>query len=137
MEKGAKVPTALIEVRQQYTPEQEVALITALHQAMQQALKLPDWDRNVRLLVHAPHRFACPPDKSAPERYTLVTIHMFSGRSIAAKRALYRTIVEGLETCGIPPDHVLISLVEIAPENWGVRGGQPASEVDIGFRIDV
>lgn len=29
------------------------------------------------------------------------------------------------------------ALMESAPENWGIRGGVPASEVDLGFRIDV
>jgi hypothetical protein len=29
------------------------------------------------------------------------------------------------------------TLIEAPPQNWGVRGGKSASEIDLGFRIDV
>ena len=29
------------------------------------------------------------------------------------------------------------TLIEVPPENWGLRGGMPASEIDLGFKIDV
>jgi hypothetical protein len=34
-------------------------------------------------------------------------------------------------------DEIKIVLVEVAVENWGVRGGLPASDIEIGFMIDV
>lgn len=129
------MPTVTIEVKHPYTTAQEVAIIEAIHQAMMDGIKTPEWDKNIRLVVHEPHRFTSPPGKS--ERYTLITFDMFSGRSIEAKRALYSAIVRNLSGLGIPPSDVLINLREHPPENWGVQGGQPASEVDIGFKIDV
>jgi len=129
------MPTATIEVRKTYTREEEMNIIDAIHAAMMEGLKTPQWDKNIRLVVHEPHRFASPPDKD--ERYTLVNIDLFAGRSLEAKRALYQAIIANLETCGIPADHVLILLREAIPENWGVRGGLPASEVDLGFKINV
>lgn len=131
------MPTALIEVRRQYSDEQETALIDAVHAAMRDALQLPAHDRIVRLIVHAPHRFACPPDRDKPEFYTHIAIDAFAGRSFAAKRILYRMLVENLAPFGIPADHVIIMLREIPSENWGVRGGQAACDVNLGFRIDV
>lgn len=62
---------------------------------------------------------------------------MFSGRTLEAKRALHTAIVQNLSELGIPPDDVLINLREHPAENWGVRGGKPASEVDLGFKINV
>jgi len=50
---------------------------------------------------------------------------------------LYRSIVEGLEPLGIPRHHVTILIREITRENWGIRGGQAACDVDLGFKIDV
>ena len=94
-------------------------------------------DKNVRLVVHEPHRFACPPDRSRPDAYTIVTIDAFAGRSLEAKRLLYRSIAEKLGLLGIPADHVLILLHELPRENWGVRGGQAACDIDPGFKIDV
>lgn len=131
------MPSSTIEVRSRYPREQEVALIDALHDALVLAFKIPEHDKNVRLVVHEPHRFACPPNRSRPEAYTIVTISAFTGRSLDAKRLLYRTIVERFGALGIPPDHVMIVLREVPPENWGIRGGQAACDVDLGFKIDV
>jgi phenylpyruvate tautomerase PptA (4-oxalocrotonate tautomerase family) len=129
------VPNVTIEVRKHYAKEEEEAIINAVHAALMQAIKTPDWDRTIRLVVHEPHRFASPPGKD--ERYTLVDIDLFSGRSLEAKRDLYRAIVHNLGRAGIPADHVKVLLRESAAENWGVRGGVPASEVDLGFKVDV
>ena len=131
------MPSVLIEVRKTYSPEQEVALMEAVHAALREAFKILPGDRNVRLVVHEPHRFACPPDRAQPERYTHVSIDAFAGRSLAAKRALYRTIVANLGRLGIPADHVKILLRELPAENWGIRGGQAACDVELGFKVDV
>lgn len=48
------MPSVLIEVRKQYTPEQEVALIEAVHAALREAFKIVPHDKNVRLVVHEP-----------------------------------------------------------------------------------
>lgn len=66
-----------------------------------------------------------------------MSIDLFAGRSLDAKRALYQAIIANLEKCRIPADHVLILLREAIPENWGVRGDLPPSEVNLGFKINV
>lgn len=109
----------------------------AVHQALREAFKILPHDRNVRLLAHEPHRFACPPGREKPEFYTHISIDAFAGRSLEAKRALYRNIVDKLEPFGIPRDHVKILLREIPRENWGIRGGQAGCDVDLGFEIGV
>lgn len=131
------MPSVLIEVRRAYTPSEEIAIIEAVHAALQDAFKIPAHDRAVRMLVHEPHRFAVPPDRARPELFTYISIDAFPGRSLDAKRALYRAIVARLETCGIPRDHVEIVLRDVQRENWGIRGGQAACDVDLGFRIEV
>ncbi len=131
------MPSVLIEVRQHYTADQEIALMEAVHAALRSAFKILPGDRNVRLLAHQPHRFACPPDREKPECYTHISIDAFAGRSLDAKRNLYRAIVENLEPLGIPKSHVKILLREIPKENWGIRGGQAGCDVELGFKIDV
>ena len=131
------MPSVLIEVRKSYPPEQETALMEAVHAALREAFRILPGDRNVRLIAHAPHRFACPPHLAQPELYTHVSIDAFAGRSLDAKRALYRGIVENLGALGIPKDHVKILLRELPRENWGVRGGQAACDVELGFKIEV
>jgi phenylpyruvate tautomerase PptA (4-oxalocrotonate tautomerase family) len=131
------MPSVLIEVRRNYTVEQEVELMDAVHMALQQAFKILPSDKNIRFVVHEPHRFAFPPTRAKPEFYTHISIDAFAGRSLDAKRALYREIVTRLEPFGIPKDHVKILLRELPRENWGIRGGQAGCDVDLGFKIDV
>jgi phenylpyruvate tautomerase PptA (4-oxalocrotonate tautomerase family) len=75
------------------------------------------------------------PGKS--EKMVLVEIAMFPGRSRVAKRTLYKGIVERLGALGVPAADVMIVLSEPPLENWGIRGGFPADEVDIGFELKV
>ena len=44
---------------------------------------------------------------------------------------------EFAEPFGIPKDHTMIILREIPTDNFGIRGGQAASDIDLGFKIDV
>ena len=129
------MPNVTIEVRKRYAKEQEEEIIRAVHAALMEGIRTPEWDRTIRLVVHEPHRFAAPPGKD--ERYTLVDIDLFPGRSLEAKKALYRAIVNNLGAFGIPADHIKVLLRESGAENWGVRGGVPASEINLGFKVDV
>ena len=92
-------------------------------------------DRTQILTEHPAEAFEVPPGKS--DRFTLVEFSMFAGRSLAAKRRLYRALVTDLGRLGIPPSDVLIVLHEVPLENWGIRGGTPASEADLGFEVGV
>lgn len=131
------MPSVLIEVRQQYAQDREIALMEAVHAALRAAFKILPGDKNVRLVVHEPHRFACPPDREKPEYYTHISIDAFAGRSLDAKRSLYQAIVRNLEPFGIPKNHVKILLREIPKENWGIRGGQAGCDVELGYKVDV
>lgn len=78
--------------------------------------------------------FEIPPDKS--ESYTSIEIIMFPGRSTEAKRTLYRSVATNLNKLGIETHDFMIILHEPPMENWGIRG-LPASEINIGFKINV
>ena len=129
------MPLTRIEVRKSWPADQVQAMIEAVYQAQLEGLKVPEDDRQIRFIEHRPEHFHAPPGKS--ENYTLVETDIFVGRSLQAKRALYQAIVRNLGTLGIAPADILILLREIPMENLGTRGGVPASEVDLGFRIEV
>ncbi len=131
------MPSALIEVRQQYAQEVESEIMESVHAALREAFKILPGDRNIRLLVHEPHRFQCPPDREKPEYYTHISIDCFAGRSLETKRKLYQALVNNLSQFGIPANHVKIMLREITAENWGIRGGQAACDVDLGFEVKI
>lgn len=129
------MPLAKIEVRKSWPPEQVQAIIEAIYLAQREALQLPAHDRQIRYIEHRPEHFHVPPGKT--ENYTLVEISLFAGRSLEAKRALYQTIVKNLGALGIAPDDVFIVLNEVALGNWGIRGGVPASDLELGFKVEV
>jgi len=131
------MPCVLIEVRKRYTRKDEIALMDAVHAVLCEVFMILPDDRNIRFIAHLPHRFACPPTLSDPQAYTLISIDAFARRSIDAKRQLYQGIVKRLETLGIPRDHVKILLRELPQENWGIRGGQAACDVELGYTIEV
>ena len=128
------MPGVTIEIRCEYAPAAERALIDGVARAITEAFQIPESTLALRLVPHEPRRFPLPADKDA--RFTLITIDCFAGRSLAAKRALYAALVRELGRCGVPADHVKILLRETARENWGIRGGVPASEIDLAFAVD-
>ncbi|MFL6156367.1 MAG: tautomerase family protein [Marmoricola sp.] len=131
------MPSTVIEVRRTCTETEEVALVDAVHAALVEAFRIPPGDRHVRLVVHEPHRFAVPPHLAQPDRATMVTVDCFAGRSVDAKRALYAGVVDRLAALGVPRDHVTIIVRDLPTESWGIRGGQAACDVDLGFDVNV
>ena len=115
--------------------EDKKALLDAIHSALIEAFKIPENDRNQRIFEFDSENFDIPEGKTS--NYTLIEIVAFPGRSLNAKRKLYQTIVQNLKELDIQPNDLLIVLKEPPLDNWGVRGGTPASEIDLGFKIDV
>lgn len=129
------MPLARISIRKGRTADEKKALLDAVHASMIEALKIPENDRNQRITEYVDEDLIIPPGKTA--KYTLVEIIMFPGRSIEAKRHLYQSLAKNLAELGTDPMDVFIVLYEPPMENWGIRGGIPASEVDLGFKVNV
>lgn len=129
------MPSARIEVRKKWNRSEKDQMILALHESMVECLKIPEHDKLIRLLEHQPEDFVVPP--GCTENYVLIEISMFSGRSLDAKRALYKSIVAKFAATGVSKQDMLIILHDVPMDNWGIRGGLPASEVDLGFKVEV
>jgi len=113
----------------------EMELIEAVQSALVSAISIPDWDRDIVVDLYDGKRRIVPSGTS--ERYTRIEIELFQGRSMEAKRALYRVIVRNVAALGVPENEIKTILIEVPLQDWGVRGGQAASEIDLGFRVDV
>lgn len=131
------MPITTIQVRTDYTPAQEADIIEAVQTALVEGFKIPAEDRHVILTAHAPHRFIVPTHLAQPERFTVISIDAFPGRSVQAKRNFYQAVIARLNPLGIPGDHVVITVRDIPLENWGIRSGQAACDVELGFKLDV
>ncbi len=131
------MPSITVDVCHNYSAAEGRALLDAVHEALMAAFGVPFDTRNLLLCVHAPERFIGKPGAEPAERITNITIHCMQGRSVAAKRRLYKNIVQGLEAFGIPAACVLIRLIELPPENFGVLGGQALCDVALDYSPNV
>jgi phenylpyruvate tautomerase PptA (4-oxalocrotonate tautomerase family) len=125
------MPLVRIEVLKGRPASERKQLQDAVHDALVEASGIPEDDRTQRLIEHDRKNFEVNPGHS--ERYTLVEITAFPGRSLDAKRALYAAIVRNLEVIGTPANDVLVVLHETPMQNWGIRGGRSADEVELGY----
>ncbi|HSN14686.1 MAG TPA: tautomerase family protein [Anaeromyxobacteraceae bacterium] len=115
------------------TPAQKKAILDGVHTALVEAFRIPEHDRFQLLHEHAAEGF----EARYGEETVLVEATVFPGRTLDAKRKLYQAIARNLEGAGVPRDRVLIVLHEPPMENWGIRGGQAACDVQLGFKVDV
>lgn len=129
------MPLVKVSLLKGKSKEEKKALLDAVHAALIEAFKIPENDRNQRIFEFEPEDFELPEGKTS--NYILIEMDVFPGRSIEAKRKLYQTIVVNLQRHDIQASDILIVLNEPQLDNWGVRGGIPASAVDLGFKIDV
>jgi phenylpyruvate tautomerase PptA (4-oxalocrotonate tautomerase family) len=113
----------------------EMKMIEAVQSALVSVFKIPTWDRDVALDLYDANRRIVSTGRS--DRYTRIEIIGIAARSKDAKRALFKTIADNLEAVGVPRTETRIFLIEPPAESWGIKGGQLASEADLGFKIDV
>lgn len=128
------MPIVKIEVLRSRPAPQIAAMIDAVYQAQLVAFKLPEDDKQIWYVEHRPECFPIPPGKT--ENFSFIEFQVFPGRSLDAKRKLYQGVVSRLGAFGIQPSDITIVLHEPALENWGLRG-LPASEIDLGFNLEV
>lgn len=107
----------------------------AIHRCAVEALQLPENKRFHRFLPLACDDFIYPADRS--ERYTIIEISMFEGRSVEARKQLICLLFARLEAdCGILPKDVEITITETPRGNWGIRG-LPADELTLSYEVNV
>ncbi|MEV4477307.1 tautomerase family protein [Nonomuraea sp. NPDC049419] len=91
---------------------------------------LPEDKRFHRFLLLDADDFVCP---QRSERYLIIEIVCFTGRSTEAKKALIREIYA---RSGYDPEDVEITIIEMPTHNWGIRG-VPADELSLPYKVEV
>jgi len=121
----------------QWARGREMELVSAVQSALEQSIKIPDWDRDIVVDVYGAGQRNVPTGSS--DRYTRVEIGLYAGRSMDAKRAMYRAIVGNLSALGVPDTEIKIVVVEFPPENCAPvpHKGAAASDIDIGYEVKV
>ena len=129
------MPQVRIETRDHWLNGRHEALYDAIQAGMVEGIKIPEDDRCYRLVTYDADHFPNVPGKS--DRFIIIEIALFVGRSMAAKRNMYAAICRNLKAAfGLEASDIRIVLEENSRENWALDG-KPASEIDLGFKVEV
>ncbi|MFL0198596.1 tautomerase family protein [Clostridium sp. WILCCON 0269] len=75
--------------------------------------------------------------KGRTERYTIIEISIFEGRTIEAKKKLIGLLFERIQKeLNIMPNDIEITIFETPNHNWGIRG-LPGDELSLNYNIKV
>jgi phenylpyruvate tautomerase PptA (4-oxalocrotonate tautomerase family) len=105
-----------------------------IHEALVEAFKIPDHDYNHQVIEFGKDNYFY--SKYKTEKYMLIEMTIFPGRSKKAKNELYDKIITKLSEFGILAKDITIVLYEPKLENWGLSG-KSGEETNIGFDINV
>lgn len=110
-------------------------LSDTIHSCLVDALELPADKRFHRFIALEPEDFIYPPGRS--ERYTILELSMFEGRTVATKKRLIGLLFERLQQqLGIAPADVEITITETPRHNWGIRG-VPGDELGLTYEVKI
>jgi phenylpyruvate tautomerase PptA (4-oxalocrotonate tautomerase family) len=129
------MPHAVVHRLSGASPVGRRAIIEAVNRALIGALKLPEDTHPVRLCEYDADAFLIPRQSSSA--FTLIEATVYPGRTIETKRRLYTRLINELGKTGIAAEDIRIVLYEVSRENWGLKGGIPASEIDLGFEVEI
>ena len=121
--------------RKEHLEQVKAALSDAIHACAVEALALPADKRFHRFFPLDAGDFLYPDDRT--ERYTIVEISMFEGRSVETKKQFIRLLFDKLwRECAISSQDVEITIFETPRHNWGIRGA-PGDELALSYKVDV
>ena len=117
------MPLVKIEIIKGKSLEYKKSVLDAVHVALENAIQIENWDRFQRLYEIEDDLFERSESKT--DKFTMIEITMFPGRTKEQKSKLYKEIVKELnERLGIEPTDIFIVINEPANENWGLAGIQ-------------
>lgn len=129
------MPQTKIYGNASFLAESRQAISDTIHSCCVDALAFPLEKRFHRFIPLDRENFIYPSDRS--EKYIIIEISMFEGRSVDAKKTLIRLLFSRLsEQVGIAPYDVEITISETPKYNWGVRG-MVGDELELNYKVNV
>src|ERR1700729_2603389 len=122
------MPLVRISLREGKTEEYKKALGDGVHRAMVEAIEAPAQDRFQIITEHPAGGLLYDPPYLGIQRngdLAMVQITLCTGRTPPQKRRLFKRMAEILaENPGLRPQDLMVSLVEVAWENWSFGNGE-------------
>ena len=120
---GKKMPLVRIEIIKGKSVDYKKEMLDAVHTALMNAIQIEDWDRFQRLYEIEDELFERSESKT--DKFTMIELTMFQGRTKEQKARIYEEIVKELyERLEIQATDVFIVIHEPPNENWGLAGKQ-------------
>lgn len=111
------------------------AISQAIHSSVMEAFQYPAEKKFHRFIGLDEADFIYPADRS--DRYTIIEISIFEGRSVEAKKLLIRLLYERInQLTGIDPQDIEVTIFETPRHAWGIRG-TPGDEVGLNYKVEV
>ena len=122
------MPLVRISLREGKTEEYKKAVADAVHRALVEAMDAPAQDRFQIVTEYLAGGLIYDPTYLGVQRtdaIVIVQITLSTGRKLAQKRKLFKRMAELLsENPGLRPQDLMVSLVEVAWENWSFGNGE-------------
>ena len=126
------MPLIRIEILKGHSKEYKKTMFQCVHDALVNALSIPDDDRFQRIYELDRENFEFNDSKS--DNFTLIELAFLPGRSKEMKRNAITEIARLLEErLGIAPKDVIIIINEPHLDNWGFSGKQ-ASDLELRYK---
>lgn len=129
------MPLVKISILKGRSVSEKTKLLDVVHSSLVEAFKIPIHDRTQRVYEFSKVDFEIEDGRS--DKYTIVEIIIFPGRSVEAKKKLYKLIFSRLKELGYQDNDATVVLHEPDLDNWGLRGGVSARDIDLGFSLNV
>jgi 4-oxalocrotonate tautomerase len=122
------MPLVRISLREGKSEEYKKALGDGVHRAMVEAIEAPAQDRFQIITEHPASGVVYDPTYlgiQRTENIVMVQITLSTGRKPPQKRKLFKRMAEILaENPGLRSQDLMVSLVEVAWENWSFGNGE-------------
>lgn len=129
------MPQTKIYGNANFIEQNRETLSTTIHSCVVDALNYPLEKKFQRFFPLQSEDFEYPSDRT--EQYIIIEILLFTGRSVEAKKHLYRLLFERLkDNLSIAPLDIEIILIEIPNYNWGILG-MAGVELNLNYKVNV
>jgi phenylpyruvate tautomerase PptA (4-oxalocrotonate tautomerase family) len=133
--KGKSMPIVTISILEGNSIEFKNKIHDAIHSSLVNVFKIPESDFNQKIIEFNKNNWKIPDGKT--DKFISIEMFVFPGRKRETKKKLYGEIITKLEKIGINRSDTFILLIEQPLQNWGIRGGIPADEINLGYKTNV
>ena len=128
------MPSSRFETNAGWIDGRHAEVVAAIQRALIEGIRIPDTDRDIRILEYPRVNFYAPPGRGTT--YSVLEISMFAGRSREAKGRLYASLQRELGAFGLAEGDLKVIIHDVPLDNWGLRG-KPADPATLTFKVDV